>query len=144
MKVNNVKETKVTSLADRYSVGYKAISVALSVVLLGFGWPAVSPSEVYAESAEAQASAAENAQAKTEDAPANSDATGASNNDASSTKVQATTSDSLVRRRQAPQRPIILHKLKRHRALPRPNRSPRLRLLRLVPSSLRVTTLRCN
>ena len=94
MKVNNVKETKVTSLADRYSVGHKAISVALSVVLLGFGWPAVSPSEVYAESAEAQASAAENAQAKTEDAPANSDATGASNNDASLTKVQATTSDS--------------------------------------------------
>ena len=36
------------SMTQRYSLGHKALSVALSVVLMGFGWPAVSPSQVYA------------------------------------------------------------------------------------------------
>ncbi len=35
-------------MTQRYSLGHKALSVALSVVLMGFGWPAVSPSQVYA------------------------------------------------------------------------------------------------
>ena len=38
----------VDSMTQRYSLGHKALSVALSVVLMGFGWPAVSPSQVYA------------------------------------------------------------------------------------------------
>ena len=46
---------KVESMADRYSLGHKAIAVAMSVVLMGFGFPAVNPSEIYAEDAEVQA-----------------------------------------------------------------------------------------
>ena len=38
----------VESMTQRYSLGHKVLSVALSVVLMGFGWPAVSPSQVYA------------------------------------------------------------------------------------------------
>ena len=38
----------VESMTQRYSLGHKALSVALSIVLMGFGWPAVSPSQVYA------------------------------------------------------------------------------------------------
>lgn len=38
----------VENMTQRYSLGHKALSVALSVVLMGFGWPAVSPSQVYA------------------------------------------------------------------------------------------------
>ncbi len=41
-------ELTVDSMTQRYSLGHKALSVALSVVLMGFGWPAVSPSQVYA------------------------------------------------------------------------------------------------
>ena len=48
-KTKKAQKTKtVTSLADRYSFGHKALSVVLSVVLLGFGWPAVNPAEVFA------------------------------------------------------------------------------------------------
>ena len=42
-------------MADRYSFGRKALSVVLSVVLLGFGWPAVNPSETFASDEPAQA-----------------------------------------------------------------------------------------
>ena len=45
----NENTTSVESMTERYSFGHKAISVALSVVLLGFGWPAVSPSAANAE-----------------------------------------------------------------------------------------------
>ena len=45
----NAKTAK--SLTDRTSLGNKAISVALSVVLLGFGWPTTSLSKAYAEDA---------------------------------------------------------------------------------------------
>ena len=41
-------ELTVDSMTQRYSLGHKALSVALSVVLMGLGWPAVSPSQVYA------------------------------------------------------------------------------------------------
>ena len=41
-------ELTVESMTQRYSLGHKALSVALSVVLMGFGWPVVSPSQVYA------------------------------------------------------------------------------------------------
>ena len=91
MKANNVKETKVTSLADRYSVGHKAISVALSVVLLGFGWPAVNPSEVYAEDAAVQTQVATSAQAETDAAPATSASTDASAAQAATPATQAAT-----------------------------------------------------
>ena len=42
-------------MAERYSFGHKALSVVLSVVLLGFGWPAVNPSETFASDESAQA-----------------------------------------------------------------------------------------
>ena len=42
-------------MADRYSFGHKALSVVLSIVLLGFGWPAVNPSETFASDESAQA-----------------------------------------------------------------------------------------
>ena len=47
-KAKKAQKTKAASLADRYSFGHKALSVVLSVVLLGFGWPAVNPAEVFA------------------------------------------------------------------------------------------------
>lgn len=67
------KATTVTSLADRYSFGHKALSVVLSVVLLGFGWPAVNPAEVFANSdAAAQSEVAQSQESATgaTDAPA--------------------------------------------------------------------------
>ena len=54
----------VESMTQRYSLGHKALSVALSVVLMGFGWPAVSPSQVYA----GDGAAVENAAAQVEGA----------------------------------------------------------------------------
>lgn len=48
-------KTRRESVADRYSFGHKALSVVLSVVLLGFGWPAVNPSETFASDESAQA-----------------------------------------------------------------------------------------
>ena len=60
------KATAVTSLADRYSFGHKALSVVLSVVLLGFGWPAVNPAEVFANSdAAAQSEVAQSQESAT-------------------------------------------------------------------------------
>ena len=58
-------------MADRYSFGRKALSVVLSVVLLGFGWPAVNPSETFAsdESAQADQVQAEVAQPEETQAP---------------------------------------------------------------------------
>ena len=49
------KKTRRESVADRYSFGHKALSIVLSVVLLGFGWPAVNPSETFASDESAQA-----------------------------------------------------------------------------------------
>ena len=46
-------------MADRYSFGHKALSVVLSVVLLGFGWPAVNPSETFASDESVQAEVAQ-------------------------------------------------------------------------------------
>ena len=57
MKAKN-NELTVESMTQRYSLGHKALSVALSVVLMGFGWPAVSPSQVYAGDGEAADDAA--------------------------------------------------------------------------------------
>lgn len=53
------KKTRRESVADRYSFGHKALSVVLSVVLLGFGWPAVNPSETFASDESAQAEVAQ-------------------------------------------------------------------------------------
>ena len=65
------KKTRRESVADRYSFGHKALSVVLSVVLLGFGWPAVNPSETFAsdESAQADQVQAEVAQPEETQAP---------------------------------------------------------------------------
>lgn len=62
------KKTRRESVADRYSFGHKALSVVLSVVLLGFGWPAVNPSETFAsdESAQAEVAQPEETQASEE------------------------------------------------------------------------------
>lgn len=53
------EKTRRESVADRYSFGHKALSVVLSVVLLGFGWPAVNPSETFASDESAQADQAQ-------------------------------------------------------------------------------------
>lgn len=65
------EKTRRESVADRYSFGHKALSVVLSVVLLGFGWPAVNPSETFAsdESAQADQVQAEVAQPEETQAP---------------------------------------------------------------------------
>ena len=69
MRENEEKQEE-KSVADRYSFGHKALSVVLSVVLLGFGWPAVNPSETFAsdESAQAEVAQAEETQAPEETA----------------------------------------------------------------------------
>ena len=51
--IKHMREAK--SSANCTSWGNKVVSVVLSVVLLGFGWPAVNPTEVYAEDGAANA-----------------------------------------------------------------------------------------
>ena len=51
--IKHMREAK--SSANCTSWGNKIVSVVLSVVLLGFGWPAVNPAEVYAEDGAANA-----------------------------------------------------------------------------------------
>ena len=51
--IKHMREAK--SSANCTSWGNKIVSVVLSVVLLGFGWPAVNPTEVYAEDGAANA-----------------------------------------------------------------------------------------
>lgn len=38
------------SKTEYFSFGHKVVSVALAAVLMGFGWPAVNPADIYAES----------------------------------------------------------------------------------------------
>lgn len=45
--IKHMREAK--SSANCTSLGNKVVSVVLSAILLGFGWPAVNPAEVYAE-----------------------------------------------------------------------------------------------
>ena len=45
------------SMTEHFSLGHKAVAVAMSVVLLGFGWPAVSPTSGYADSETAKTQA---------------------------------------------------------------------------------------
>ena len=45
--IKHMREAK--SSANCTSWGNKIVSVVLSAILLGFGWPAVNPAEVYAE-----------------------------------------------------------------------------------------------
>ena len=89
----------VESMTQRYSLGHKALSVALSVVLMGFGWPAVSPSQVYAGDGAAaddaavqvegaSSAAATSAADKAADAAASSAAPAASEQSASTTSQQ--------------------------------------------------------
>ena len=51
--IKHMREAK--SSANCTSWGNKVVSVVLSAVLLGFGWPAVNPAEVYAEDSAANA-----------------------------------------------------------------------------------------
>lgn len=51
--IKHMREAK--SSANCTSWGNKVVSVVLSAVLLGFGWPAVNPAEVYAEDGAANA-----------------------------------------------------------------------------------------
>lgn len=51
--IKHMREAK--SSANCTSWGNKIVSIVLSVVLLGFGWPAVNPAEVYAEDGAANA-----------------------------------------------------------------------------------------
>ena len=66
-KTKKAQKAKASaSLADRYSFGHKALSVVLSVVLLGFGWPAVNPAEVFAnDDAAAQSEVAQTQESAT-------------------------------------------------------------------------------
>lgn len=63
-------------MADRYSFGHKALSVVLSVVLLGFGWPAVNPSETFASDESAQADQVQAEVAQPEETQASEETTG--------------------------------------------------------------------
>ena len=45
--IKHMREAK--SSANCTSWSNKVVSVVLSAILLGFGWPAVNPAEVYAE-----------------------------------------------------------------------------------------------
>lgn len=51
--IKHMREAK--SSANCTSWGNKIVSVVLSAILLGFGWPAVNPAEVYAEDGAAMA-----------------------------------------------------------------------------------------
>ncbi len=46
---NNVNGKAAKSMTEHFSLGHKAVAVAMSVVMLGFGWPAVSPANSFAE-----------------------------------------------------------------------------------------------
>lgn len=84
-KTKKAQKTKAASLADRYSFGHKALSVVLSVVLLGFGWPAVNPAEVFAnDDAAAQSEVAQTQESATgaTDVPAAQQAESASSEQA--------------------------------------------------------------
>ena len=48
MTANNASRCSTKSATEHFSFGHKAIAVALSAVLLGFGWPAVFPASSYA------------------------------------------------------------------------------------------------
>ena len=100
-KTKKAQKTKtVTSLADRYSFGHKALSVVLSVVLLGFGWPAVNPAEVFANDDTAAQSEAVQAQASEQDTAATQDAAPAASEQepaaSSEQAVEASSADQAV------------------------------------------------
>ena len=48
MTANNASRCLEKSTAKQFSFGHKLVAVALSAVMLGFGWPAVSPASSYA------------------------------------------------------------------------------------------------
>ncbi len=48
MTTNNASRCSTKCTTEQLSFGHKAIAVALSAILLGFGWPAVSPASSYA------------------------------------------------------------------------------------------------
>ena len=83
-------ELTVESMTQRYSLGHKALSVALSVVLMGFGWPAVSPSQVYAGDGETAADTT--AQVESASSAAATSATDKAADTAASTAASATSS----------------------------------------------------
>ncbi len=50
MKTNKMQSSQpAESMVEYYSLGHKIVAVVLALVLMGFGWPAVNPSSIYAE-----------------------------------------------------------------------------------------------
>lgn len=49
MDANSTNGKLEKSMTEHFSLRHKVIAVAMSVVMLGFGWPAVSPDSGYAE-----------------------------------------------------------------------------------------------
>ncbi len=90
--VTNAKTAK--SLTDRTSLGNKAISVALSVVLLGFGWPTTSLSKAYAEDAADETAQVESAAATDQPAADTAVEAPAASDDSTTQPATSTDSDS--------------------------------------------------
>ena len=49
MSTNSTNSKTAKSMTEHFTLSHKLIAVAMSVVMLGFGWPAVSPASGYAE-----------------------------------------------------------------------------------------------
>lgn len=49
MSANSTNSKTAKSMTEHFTLSHKLIAVAMSVVMLGFGWPAVSPASGYAE-----------------------------------------------------------------------------------------------
>ncbi len=58
MSANNTSGKASASMTEHFSLRHKVIAIAMSVVMLGFGWPAVSPASSFAENGGGQADAA--------------------------------------------------------------------------------------
>ena len=54
-------------MTEYYSLGHKIVAVVLALVLMGFGWPAVNPVSIYAESDSATEQADSSAEKKAEE-----------------------------------------------------------------------------
>ncbi len=85
---NNMNGKAAKSMTEHFSLGHKVVAVAMSAVMLGFGWPAVSPASSFAEGEAAQTQAA-----ASEEATGSSDAS-ASTEKASQTEAQKAESTS--------------------------------------------------
>ena len=68
MKTNRAQGSQpAKSMTEYYSLGHKIVAVVLALVLMGFGWPAVNPVSIYAESDSATEQADSSAEKKAEE-----------------------------------------------------------------------------